>query len=210
MTSCSHGGHSRAASKQRQVELALREAGENFPRPKMILFCAFSFDPEGAKDIDNAKGIVALKAQMNTDLLTEDLKKARASNQSFWLMGQPDVDVRKRKDGLYEVEVNGFDYFDTTKGDLVSGGKNKIAAWSLDTDYDERSLFPRQVFFPMAGAKEGWNKLKRDIKAELDEDLMAKFHGTVSLPFEAGDNRKVAVKIVDDRGIESLKVIALD
>jgi adenine-specific DNA-methyltransferase len=203
-------GPEHAALEQRQVEMAMREAGELFPRPKMIVFCAFAFDPEAAKDIDNTKGIVALKAQMNTDLLTEDLKKARASNQSFWLMGQPDVEVRKRKDGLYEVEVNGFDYFDTTKGDLVSGGKSKIAAWSLDTDYDERSLFPRQVFFPMAGAKDGWNKLKRDIKAELDESRMARFHGTVSLPFEIGENRRIAVKIVDDRGIESLKVVPLD
>ena len=32
---------------------------------------------------------------------------------------------------------------------------------------------------------------------------------TVSLPFKAGDNRKIAVKIIDDRGIESLKVMAL-
>lgn len=203
-------GPEHAALEQRQVEMAMREAGELFPRPKMIVFCAFTFDPEAAKDIDNTKGIVALKAQMNTDLLTDDLKKARASNQSFWLMGQPDVEVRQRKDGRYEVEVHGFDYFDTAKGELVSGGKSKIAAWSLDTDYDERSLFPRQVFFPMAGAKDGWNKLKKDIKAELNEALLDKLHGTVSLPFEAGENRKIAVKIVDDRGIESLKVIPLD
>jgi adenine-specific DNA-methyltransferase len=202
-------GPEHAALEQRQVELAMREAGELFPRPKMIVFCAFAFDPEAAKDIDATKGITALKAQMNTDLLTEDLKKARASNQSFWLMGQPDVEVRQRKDGRYEVEVNGFDYFDTVKGELVSGGKGKIAAWSLDTDYDERSLFPRQVFFPMAGAKDGWQKLRKDIKAELDEALLAELHSTVSLPFEAGENKKVAVKIVDDRGIESLKVILL-
>lgn len=107
---------------------------------------------------------------MNTDLLTEDLKKARSSNQSFWLMGQPDVEVRKRKDARYEVEVNGFDYFDTSKGELVSGGKK------------------------------GWYKLKKDIRAELNEELLDQYHGTVSLPFEAGENRKVAVKIVDDRG----------
>ena len=137
--------------RQRQVEMAMRQAGELFPRPKMIVFCAFTFDPEAAKDIDQTKGITALKAQMNTDLLTEDLKKARSSNQSFWLMGQPDVDVRQQKDGLWVVEVNGFDYFDTVKGELISGGKGKIAAWMLDTDYDERSLYPRQVFFPMAG-----------------------------------------------------------
>jgi adenine-specific DNA-methyltransferase len=202
-------GPEHAALEQRHVEMAMREAGELFPRPKMIVFCAFAFDPEAAKDIDATKGITALKAQMNTDLLTEDLKKNRASNQSFWLMGQPEVEVRQTKDGRYVVEVHGFDYFDTVKGTLVSGGKQKIAAWALDTDYDDRSLFPRQVFFPMAGAKDGWYKLKKDIKAELNEALLDKLHGTVSLPFDAGDNRRIAVKIVDDRGIESLKVISL-
>ncbi len=203
-------GPEHGALEQRQVELALREAGELFPLPRMIVFCAFAFDPEAAKDIDNLKGITALKAQMNTDLLTEDLKKARSSNQSFWLMGQPDVDVHKLKDGTFQVEVNGFDYFDTSKGELVSGGKGKIALWLLDTDYDERSLFPRQVFFPLAGKGEGWQKLKKNIRAELNEELLEQFHGTVSLPFEAGDNHKVAVKIVDDRGIESLKIIVLE
>jgi adenine-specific DNA-methyltransferase len=137
-------------------------------------------------------------------------------------MGQPDVEVRKvlpspasgrgagGEGDLYQVEVHGFDYFDTAKGELVSGGKGKIAMWLLDTDYDERSLFPRQVFLPMAGKGEGWQKLKKDIKAELNEDLLAQFHSTVSLPFEAGDNRKIAVKIIDDRGIESLKVMGLE
>ncbi len=203
-------GPEHAALEQRQVENALREAGELFPLPKMIVFCAFTFDPEAAKDIDATKGITALKAQMNTDLLTEDLKKQRANNQSFWLMGQPDVEVRKRKDGQYEVEVHGFDYFDTTQGELQSGGKNRIAVWSLDTDYDNRSLFPAQVFFPMAGKQDGWYKLKKDIRAELDETRLDAFHGTVSLPFAAGDHKRIAVKIVDDRGIESLKVMELE
>lgn len=203
-------GPEHAALEQRQVANAMNEAGNLFPLPKMILFCAFTFDPEAAKDIDAIKGITALKAQMNTDLLTDDLKKARSSNQSFWLMGQPDVEVHKIKDDKYQVEVLGFDYFDTVKGELISGGKSKIAMWSLDTDYDERSLFPHQVFFPIAGKGEGWEKLKKNIRAELDETQLEKFHGTKSLPFEAGDNKKIAVKIIDDRGIESLKVMNLD
>jgi adenine-specific DNA-methyltransferase len=205
-------GPEHAALEQRQVALALNEAEKLRPAPKFIIFASFEFDPEAAKDIDETKwpGVTLLKAKMNTDLLTEDLKKARANNQSFWLMGQPDVEVRRDKDGKYVVEVNGFDYFDTAKGELVSGGKGKIAMWLLDTDYDERSLFPRQVFFPMAGKGEGWEKLKKNIRAELNEGLLEKFHGTKSLPFEAGENKKVAVKIVDDRGIESLKVLQLD
>lgn len=205
-------GPEHAALEQRQVELALTEAETLRPAPKFVLFCAFAFDPEAAKDIDevNWPGVTLLKAQMNTDLLTADLKKARSSNQSFWLMGQPDVELRKRPDGLWEVEVNGFDYFDPKAGDLVSGGKKQIAMWSLDTDYDQRSLMPHQVFFPMADAKGGWNRLKATIRAELDEDLLEQFHGTVSLPFAAGDNARVAVKIVDDRGIESLKIMPLE
>ena len=202
-------GPEHGALEQRQVEHAIGEASELFPRPKMIVFCAFTFDPEAAKDVDAFKGITALKAQMNTDLLTEDLKKARSSNQSFWLMGQPEVHATQRPDGRWQVEVMGFDYFDTVKGELISGGKSRIAMWSLDTDYDGRSLFPHQVFFPMAGKDEGWRKLKKSIRAELDEALLEQFHGTVSLPFEAGKNAKAAVKIVDDRGIESLKILPL-
>ena len=203
-------GPEHAALEQRQVEIAMREAGELFPLPKLLVFCAFTFDPEAAKDIDNIKGITALKVQMNTDLLTEDLKKGRASNESFWLMGQPDVIVKPIKSGCYQVEVRGFDYFDSKTGELKSGGKKNIAMWALDTDYDNRSLFPRQVFFPMAGSGDGWRKLRKDIRAELNGDLLEQFHGTVSLPFEAGENECIAVKIVDDRGIESLKVIRLD
>ena len=205
-------GPEHAALEQRQVELALSEAETLRPSAKFILFCAFTFDPEAAKDIDevNWPGVTLLKAQMNTDLLTEDLKKKRASNQSFWLMGQPDVELRQRSDGLWEVEVNGFDYFDPREGDLVSGGKKQIAMWSLDMDYDNRSLMPHQVFFPMADAKAGWNRLRKTIRAELDEDLLERFHGTVSLPFEAGEHGRIAVKIVDDRGIESLKIMPLE
>jgi adenine-specific DNA-methyltransferase len=48
------------------------------------------------------------------------------------------------------------------------------------------------------------------IRAELAEGLLPRFHGTLSLPFVAGDNCKAAVKIVDDRGIEPLKIVNLE
>ncbi len=81
--------------------------------------------------------------------------------------------------------------------------------WMLDPDYDGRSLFPRQVFFPMAGEGDGWAKLARNLRAEIDESLIEAYRGTVSLPFEGGRHKQAAVKIVDARGIESLKLIEL-
>jgi adenine-specific DNA-methyltransferase len=162
----------------------------------------------------NWPGVTTIKVQMNADLLTEDLKKKRTSNESFWLIGQPDVVLRqiKRGDnqGMWEVEVYGFDYYNTKTGQIESGGSDKIAVWMLDTDYDGRSLFPRQVFFPMAGEKEGWAKLAKNLKAEIDEEAIEAYRGTSSLPFKLGKHSRVAVKIVDDRGIESLKIIPVE
>jgi adenine-specific DNA-methyltransferase len=213
-------GPEHAPLEVKQVEMALEEARKLVPRPQLVVFAAFQFDPEAAKDIDetNWPGVTTLKAQMNADLLTEDLKKKRTSNESFWLIGEPDVLLRKSKQKptdkkdkteLWEVEVKGFDYYDTKTGQIVSGGAAQIALWMLDTDYDGRSLFPRQVFFPMAGEKEGWSKLAKNLRAEIDETAIEAYRGTVSLPFAAGKHSRVAVKIVDDRGIESLKIIEL-
>jgi adenine-specific DNA-methyltransferase len=105
------------------------------------------------------------------------------------------------------VEVYGFDYYNTKTGGIESGGADKIAIWLLDTDYDGRSLYPRQVFFPQASESEGWARLARNLKAEIDEDLIEAYRGTVALPFDLDGHSRVAVKIVDDRGVESLKVI---
>jgi len=209
-------GPEHAPLEQKQVELAIEEAQTLVPKPKIIVFAAFQFDPEAAKDIDETDwpGVTLLKVQMNADLLTEDLKKKRASNESFWLIGQPDIVLKKIRDGndkgKYRVEVMGFDYYNTKTGTIESGGNEKIAMWMLDTDYDGRSLLPRQVFFPMAGENDGWARLARNLKAAIDEELIEAYRGTVSLPFELGKNKRVAVKIVDDRGIESLRIIEVD
>lgn len=197
----------------RMVALALTEAEDLRPTPKLIIFAAFQFDPEAAKDIDSTNwgGVTCLKVQMNTDLMTEDLKKKRSSNQSFWLIGQPDVEliqIEKGKDkGKYKVRVNGFDYYDVKKGTVESGNSGRIAMWMLDTNYDGMSIEPMQVFFPLGGKKDGWAKLAKTLKAEIDQDLIEQYAGTESLPFTIDGGGMIAVKIIDDRGIESLKVL---
>ena len=208
-------GPDHAPMEQRQVALAIEESHRLVPKPAVIVFAAFQFDPEASKDIDetNWPGVTLLKAQMNADLLTDDLKKKRSSNESFWLIGQPDVAVERTADGedegSFRVSVRGFDYYNTKTGNVESGGTDRIALWMLDPDYDGRSLFPRQVFFPMASAENDWSKLARSLKAEIDETRMAAYRGTVSLPFERGKHGRAAVKIVDDRGVESLKIVEL-
>ena len=206
-------GSEYAPLEQRQVEEALKEA-KPF-RPDVVIFCAFQFDPEASKDVDelDLKWTKVLKVQMNSDLLTHDLKK-KTKGESFWLIGQPDVRVQKitkgENKGKYIVSIEGFDYYNTKTNHIEKGGKDKIAMWMLDTNYDERSVYPRQVFFPLSGSKDGWSKLKKSLKSEINEELIDKFKGTESIPFKAENYKKIAVKIIDDRGIESLVIKELN
>ena len=203
-------GPKHAPLEQRQVELALEEARALVPKPDVVVFVAMQFDPEAAKDIDETRwpGTTLLKAEMSKDLLTKGLRKKKPQNESFWLVGRPDVELKMSKQGKYVVQVRGFDYYNIKTGKLESGGASQIAMWMLDEDYDGRSVYPQQIFFPMEGT-EGWDKLHNTLKAHIDERLIVRYKGTQSIPFEAGFNERAAVKIIDDRGIESLRIIEL-
>tara|TARA_Y100001968_G_scaffold326093_1_gene368499 strand:+ start:755 stop:3238 length:2484 start_codon:yes stop_codon:yes gene_type:complete len=202
-------GPEHAPLEQRIVELAWTEA-RSF-KPDILLFCAFHFDEEAAKDIDeltpDKAGMQLLKIQMNTDLLTKDLRKKSISNESFWLIGQPDIKIHKCNDDKIKVEVLGFDYYNPKTGNVESGGTQNISMWMLDIDYDERCIFPSQVFFPLSSKNQDWGLLAKNLKAEIDIEKIEFYSGNISLEFNPGN--QVAVKIIDDRGIESLKIIRL-
>lgn len=178
-------------------------------KPDMLIFAAFQFDPEASQlilDLAERHSMTILQAQMNTDLTTEDLRKKLRMDQSFWLVGQPDVELLEDQGGKFRVKVRGFDYYNVKSNSVESGDTKNIAMWLLDPDYDGGTLNPSQVFFPMEG-KSGWGKLAKTLSAEIDPELIEAYSGTESLPFSPGD--RVAVKIIDDRGIESMKVFTL-
>lgn len=195
-----------------RVEDIFDEVQSMRPTPQIIIIAAYQFDPEATKLIEETKwpDMQIFAVQMNTDLMTSDLKKKRSSNQSFFFIGQPDVELIHdgRTKDVYKVRVNGFDYYDPKTGKVKSGSANNIAMWMLDEDYDGSCIEPEQIFFPLGGKSGGWHKLAKTLKAELDQEAIEQYAGNVSLPFKIKPGqKKVAVKIIDDRGIESMKVL---
>ena len=155
-----------------------------------------------------------LKVQMNTDLLTDDLKKKRASNESFWLIGQPDVDCWTIKQGDRHGQVRGrgprlrlLQHRRPARSNRATPRRSRCGCSTPITT--AAACIPRQVFFPMAGEKDGWARLAKNLKAEIDEELIEAYRGTSRCRSQPGEHKRVAVKIVDDRGIESLRVLPL-
>lgn len=78
-----------------------------------------------------------------------------------------------------------------------------VPAWFLDTDYNDLCSHVSQAFFPRTSA---WDSLKKALKGEYEESVWDHLSDTTSAPFEAGEHKQIAVKVIDDRGNELLVV----
>jgi adenine-specific DNA-methyltransferase len=186
-----------------QVKEAAKEAvqGVGFD---VLIVCGFAFDPHVAEEVKRYGKLTVLPAKMNPDLAMGDelLKKTGAGNL-FMVFGEPDVDV-KQKDGQIVVEIKGLDVYDPTTGQIRNSSIDDIACWFIDTDYNGESFFVRHAYF--TAADEPYDKLKRALRADIDEAAWSSLYRTTSRPFNKPETGKIAVKVINHYGDEVLKV----
>ena len=187
-----------------QVKESAKEAvqGVGFD---VLIVCGFAFDPHVAEEAKRYGKLTVLPAKMNPDLAMGDelLKKTGAGNL-FMVFGEPDVEITQQKGGQIVVEIKGVDVYDPTTGQIRSASTDDIACWFIDTDYNGESFFVRHAYF--TGAEEPYDKLKRALRAEIDEAAWSSLYRTVSRPFDQPDSGKIAVKVINHYGDEVLKV----
>ena len=171
----------------------------------LLIVCGFAFDPHVSEEAKRYGKLNVLVTRMNPDLAMGDelLKKTGAGNL-FMVFGEPDVDIKKQTDGKVVIKIKGLDVYDPTTGQIRSSSTDDIACWFIDTDYNEESFFVRHAYF--TGAEEPYEKLKRALKAEIDEAAWSSLYSTVSRPFDLPKTGKVAIKVINHYGDEVLKV----
>ena len=182
---------------------AAREAVDN--RFDVLIACAFNFDAHSS-ELGSLGGLTILKARINPDMhMSEELKNTGRGNM-FVVFGEPDVDIL---DGgpKVRVKVNGVDVFDPNTGDIRSSDTKGIAAWFIDTDYNEESFFVRHAYF--LGANDPYKNLKTALQAEIDEDAWATLYSDTSRPFDRPKSGRIAVKVINHFGDEVMKVFAV-
>ena len=174
----------------------------------LLLVCAFAFDASVTEESKKYGRLPILITRINPDLMLDDglLKKTSAANL-FVVFGEPDLSIDRLEDGQYTVTLKGLDIYDPTTGQIRSSTTDDIAAWFIDTRYDEQYFYVRHAYF--TGADRPYEKLQKTLKAEIDPDAWEVLYSTTSRPFPKPSTGKIAVKVINHYGDEVLKVYSL-
>ena len=151
-----------------QVKEAAKEAvqGVGFD---LLVVCGFAFDPhvvrrgEALRQADRPARADEPRPGDGRRAAQED--RRRQPVHGLRRAGRRDHE--RRSDGKLVVEINGVDVYDPTTGQIRSSSTDDIACWFIDTDYNGESFFVRHAYF--TGADEPYEKLKRALRAEIDE-----------------------------------------
>ena len=187
----------------RQVSRCLRIAAQR--GYDELVFAGFSFDgaAQAAIQADPDPSVRSHLAHINPDVMMGALLKDTSSTQLFTVFGLPRTTLEAQRDGKYTITMEGVDIYEPVKDAVFSANADKVAAWFVDTDYDESTFCISQAFFP---DKKAWERIARALKGVVDVERFEQFSGTVSLPFAAGQHQRVAVKVIDARGNEVMRV----
>jgi adenine-specific DNA-methyltransferase len=180
---------------------AAREAVD--ARFDVLIACAFNFDAHST-ELGNLGSLKILKARINPDMHMSDELKNTGRGNMFVVFGEPDVEILDDGGPEIRVKVNGVDVFDPNTGDIRSNDTAGIAAWFIDTDYNEESFFVRHAYF--LGANNPYKSLKTALQAEIDEDAWATLYSDTSRPFERPESGRIGIKVINHFGDEVMKV----
>ena len=183
---------------------AAREAMD--ARFDVLIACAFNFDAH-ASELTRLGPLPILKARMNPDLHMAGELKNTGKGNLFTVFGEPDIDIEDAGGGQIQVRVKGIDVYDPNTGEVRSNDVKGIAAWFIDTDYNEESFFVRHAYF--LGANDPYKALKTTLKAEIDEEAWATLYRNTSRPFPRPSSGRIAVKVINHFGDEVMKVFGV-
>ncbi|MBU4338618.1 site-specific DNA-methyltransferase [Patescibacteria group bacterium] len=176
----------------------------------LLVVAATSFEASAFSEPTQVNGLQIMKVKINPDLSMGDLLKKTGSCNLFIAFGEPEVKVKETKDSV-TVEIVGVDIYDPVKIEIRSSGsgdpEHEIAAWFIDTNYSGEAFFVTHAYF--LGANKPYEKLKKALKADIDEAAWEELYSTISRPFSKPKTGKIAVKVINHYGDEVMKIIEI-
>ena len=177
---------------------------------ELLIVAATSFDASAVSVPAEIDGLKIMRVKINPDLSMGDLLKKTGSGNLFIAFGEPEIKIKETKDGIV-IEILGVDVYDPVKAEIRSSGSGNleydIAAWFIDTNYSGEAFFITHAYF--LGSEKPYEKLKKALKANIDESIWEELYSTMSRPFQKPQTGKIAVKVINHFGDEVMKVIEI-
>lgn len=174
----------------------------------LLVVAGTSFEASAFAEPGEVDGLRIMKVKINPDLSMGDLLKKTGAGNLFLAFGEPEVKVKTTKDQC-TAEILGVDVYDPVKNEIRSSGsgdpEHEIAAWFIDTNYNGSAFFVTHAYF--LGADKPYEKLKKALKADIDEEVWDSLYSTVSRPFAKPATGKIAVKVINHYGDEVMRII---
>ena len=128
-----------------------------------LVFAGFTFDgaAQAAIQADPDSEFHIHMAYVNPDVAMNDLLKNTHTSELFTVFGLPRTELEPTDDGEYIVKMEGVDIYDPVENTTYSANADRVAAWFLDSDYDNRTFCITQAFFPN---KKAWEKIARALR----------------------------------------------
>jgi adenine-specific DNA-methyltransferase len=194
------------------LEAAKEANAKNYAHLYVI---GFGFTAEAQAELDAGEDVLGLPANrvsMTIDVLMGDLLRTQRSSQIFAITGSPEIGITSLSDAAedgtprWQVRLLGLDTFDPSTMQAHHMNGDNVPMWMLDTGWNGMAFKADQVFFPRTSA---WDNLRKALKATHEDSVWEHLRSDTSAPFAADAGTDIAVKVLDDRGNELLKIAQL-
>ena len=149
-----------------------------------------------------------LQVATNRDLQLPWLKEDK-TDSAFTIISEPEVRLHEQPDGKIRLEVVGLNAFNPKTGVVEPPSARQVMGIMVDTEYDTQSFRARLMNVQQVKRNQRTiQNLRAALRREIDDEKWEQMLSTTTVPFELPPpGVKIAVKVIDQTGMEHMTVI---
>ena len=178
------------------------------PNCKHVIMVGFGRDGDAHSVGKYRPNMTILQVAANRDLQLPWLREDK-TDSAFTIISEPEVRLHREPNGKVRLEVTGLNSFNPSLGIVEEPSVRQVMGIMVDTEYDTESFRARLI--NVKQVKRNQRTLRNLLAAfnrEIDPEKWEQMLTTTTIPFDLPEEGvKVAVKVIDQTGMEHMTVI---
>ena len=173
-----------------------------------LVMVGFGRDGDAQTVVRYLGNLTVLQVAANKDLQLPWLKE-ESNDNAFVIVSEPKVKLHRQDDGKVRLEVVGINAFNPARGVVEAKSARTIMGIMVDSQYDTESFRARLINVKQVNRNQRTLKhLLSAFKSSVDSTKWEQMLTNTTIPFELPDEGvKIAVKVIDQYGMEHMTVI---